>query len=344
MKRLLALAALLPMAIAQGAGTDELWEVTTQMNMAGMPPGMGGQTHQVCSEKTADRKPVIPARENCKVTDYKESGNKVTISITCPEGTSTIEQTYNAARTEYKGTMKMKTRDGDMTMTMNGRKVGTCDAKQAQAQRDQKQAAAKQQMEQVQAQTAALFAQATSEQIASCEAAVQTMDAGKFGVFGTCEGREESCKAMRSQEMYKGAAGKCDASRAEFCKRYQTMDGFAKAKGDEGGAKMCNVSAAQVKAANCPRAAKEEHLDFLLQFCDAEAKPVAQARCAGREYTSRIQDKYTSFCLSYYSKHMEERPAPAAARTSSGSGSATTDAVQQGVQQGINKLKGLFGR
>ena len=69
MKRVLALAALLPIAVAQGAGTDDLWEVTTQMNMAGMPPGMGAQTQQVCNEKSATRKPVMPARENCKITD-----------------------------------------------------------------------------------------------------------------------------------------------------------------------------------------------------------------------------------------------------------------------------------
>jgi len=343
LKRVLAIAALLPLALAHGAGTDDLWEVTTQMDMAGVPPGMGSQTQQVCNEKSAGKKPVMPARENCKVTDYKESGSRVTISVSCPEGTSVIEQTFNAARTEYKGTMKMKTRDGDMTMTMNGRKVGTCDAKQDRAQRDSQQAAIKQQVEQAQAQSAAMFAKLTSDQIAQCEAAVETMDAGKFGVFGTCEGQEDYCKSMRSQDMYKGAAGKCSASRAEYCKRYQTMDGFAKANADEKAAKMCNVTVAQVKAVHCPRAANEEHLDFLVRYCDAEAKPVAQARCAGREYTSRIQDKYTPFCLAYYSKHMDERPAPpqpSAAR----SGSSTTDAVQQGVQQGINKLKGLFGR
>ena len=346
LRTILALAALLPLAAAHAAGTDELWEVTTQMNMAGMPAGMGAQTQQVCNEKTADKKPVMPARENCKVTDYKESGNRVTISVTCPEGTSVIEQTYNAARTEYKGTMKMKTRDGDMTMTMNGRKVGSCDAKQQTAQRDQQQAAIKQQVQQGQAQAAAMFAKMNADQIAQCSEAVETMDARKFGMFGPCEHGEESCRAMRSQDHYKEAASKCSASRAEYCKRYQTLDGFQKAKGDESAARMCNVSVAQVKAAHCPRAAKDENLHFLVEFCHAEAKPVAQARCVGREYTSRIQDKYSGFCLAYYTKHMDERPEQATAK-SAPARSATTDttqAVQQGVQQGINKLKGLFGR
>ena len=346
LKTIFALAALLPLVAAHAAGTDDLWEVTTQMSMPGMPAGMGAQTQQVCSEKSAQKTAVMPSNEKCKVTDYKESGNKVTISMSCPEGTGVLEQTFNAARTEYKGTMKMKTRDGDMTMAMNGRKVGSCDAKQQTAQREQQQAAIKQQVQQGQAQAAAVFAKMNADQIAQCSEAVETMDARKFGMFGPCEDREESCRMMRTQEQYKEAAGKCSASRAEYCKRYQTMDGFLKAKGDESAGKMCNVSAAQVKSAQCPRAAKDENLPFLLEFCHAEAKPVAQARCVGREYTSRIQDKYTSFCLGYYTKYMDERPEQATAK-SAPARSATTDttqAVQQGVQQGINKLKGLFGR
>ena len=345
MKRIIAFAGLLAFGAAHAAGTDDLWEVSTQMNMAGMPPGMGAQTQQVCQEKTADRKPVMPAREKCKVTDYKESGNRVTIHVTCPEGTSVIEQTFNASRTEYKGTMKMKTRDGDMTMTMNGRKVGTCDARQAKAAGDAQQAQIRQQVEQGQAQAKAAMAQHNAAQVAECRAAVDTMQWQKLGMYANCDaGGTDVCKMALSDPNQKASATQCIASRGEYCKRYQTMDGFAKAKGDEQAAKMCNVSVAQVKAANCPRAAKEEHLQFLVQFCDAEAKPVAQANCAGREYTSRIRDKYTDFCLAYYSKHMDERPASAASPAPARTGSATTDAVQQGVQQGINKLKGLFGR
>ena len=343
MKSAIAFAGLLAFGAASAAGTDDLWEVTTQMNMAGMPPGMGAQTQQICQEKTAGRKPVMPEREKCKVTDYKESGNRVTISVSCPEGSSVIEQTFNSARTEYKGTMKMKTREGDMAMTMNGRKVGTCDARQAKAATSSQQAAIQQQMEEAQGQAKAATAKQGAAQVVECRAAVETMEWRKLGLYANCDaGGADVCKMMLSNPDQKPYATQCIASRGEYCKRFQTMDGFARAKGDEQAAKMCNVSVAQLKAANCPRAAREERLDFLVEFCDAEAKPVAQANCAGREYTSRIQDKYSSFCLAYYTKHMDERPAarPAAART----GSATTDAVQQGVQQGINKLKGLFGR
>jgi len=340
MKRVLALAALLAAFTAHAADTGELWEVTTQMNMAGMPPGVGSQTHQVCNEKNAERKPVIPAREKCKVTDYKESGNRITITMSCPEGTGVIEQTFNSAHTEYKGTMKMKTRDGDMTMNMAGRRIGSCDAQQAKKQRDEQQAAVKQRAEKAQAQSAAAFAQMNTNQVAQCQEAVQTMEARKFGIYGTCDGNEETCKSMRSQDVYKEATSKCMASRAEYCRRYQTMDGFLQAKADEQGAKMCNVSVQKVKAAQCPQAGKTENLDFLINYCTDEARAVAKAHCAGREYTSRVQDKYTSYCAAYYTKHAGERPPQAAAPARSSIPTST----DQAVQQGVNKLKGLFGR
>ena len=340
MKSVLALAALLLAFTSHAADNGELWEVTTLMNMAGMPPGMGSQTHQVCNEKTAERKPVIPAREKCKVTDYKESGNRVTMNVTCPEGTSVIEQTFNAAHTEYKGTMKMKTRDGDMTMNMAGRKIGSCDAQQAKKERDEKQAAMKQKAEKAQAQGAAALAQVSANQIAQCEEAVQNMDARKFGIYGTCEGQEQSCKTMRSQDIYKEATPKCMAARTEYCRRFQTMDGFLKARADEQAAKMCNVSVEKVKATQCPQAGKTENLDFLIHYCTTEARAVAKAHCAGREYTSRVQDKYTSYCAAYYTKYVDERPAQAAKPARS----AIPTSTDQAVQQGVNKLKGLFGR
>ena len=341
MKLMLALA-LAAAGSAYAAGSDDLWEVTTQMNMAGMPAGMGAQTQQVCSEKSAERKPVMPKNERCKLVDYKESGNKVTIRMSCPEGDGVIEQTFNATRTEYKGTMKMSGKQGDMTMAMNGRKVGTCDARVAKAEREEKQAAVKQHIAGVQAQTAAMYAQQASAMVTECKAGADAMDARKFGQADcAAPERAQYCQAMQQQSPdYKKALDQCSQSKAEYCKRYPTMDGFLKAKGDEVGAKLCNVSSEKVKGAQCPVAQKNENLDFLLQFCTVEARTVAKAHCAGREYTSRIKDKYTSYCLSYYSKHMEEAPPQdGSARPVS----ASSD-PKQAVQQGINKLKGLFGK
>jgi hypothetical protein len=97
-----------------------------------MPAGMGAMKQQVCQDKDPRKQgPQGPDMENCKVTDVKESGTRITVTMTCPRGKAVIDRTYNAARTEYKGTMKMASRDGEMTMDMSGRKIGTCDARKA---------------------------------------------------------------------------------------------------------------------------------------------------------------------------------------------------------------------
>ncbi len=319
MRRILAGCAALALAAgAQAQGSDELWEVSTQMNMAGLPPGMGGSTQRVCRDKDPKKEPASRKdMEGCKVTDMKESGNRFTMTMTCPQGTMVIDQTYNSARTEYKGTMKMKSREGDMTMNMSGRKVGSCNAQQARKEQDAKVAALQQQGKKAQADADAAMAK-------HCRTALDNMDTASFSLVPQCK-----------------------PNQPEFCKRYQTLDGFLKAKGDEKAAQLCNVARAPLQSSLCARAVKQEHLPFLGGFCPVEGKAYAQQHCAGRDFTSAPQDKYTQFCRSYLAnRDLDGSGAGAPA----GEGPAPTktekakQAVTDGVQQGINKLKGLFGR
>jgi len=330
------------LTVTHAANDGELWEVSTQMNIPGMPAGMGARKQQVCTEK---------------MTDFKESGNKVTMTMVCPEGTAVMENTYNAAHTEYNGSMKMKSKDGEFAMTMSGKKLGACDATAAKAQQEQKIATAKQQSAAIQAQTSAIIAKSQSEEIASCQAAVDQMDMHKLGMYGQCDNPQlaGACKQMLASEHSKPVATKCMASQAEFCKRYQTMDGFIKANADENAAKMCKVSTAQLKAAQCPQAAKSEQLAYLGRFCPVEAKPLAKTHCIGRDYTARSytsargktmqkpKDKYEDFCVAYMAHNSlgEERSQTLSVPTST---KEAVDAAKQGVTQGINKLKGLFGK
>ena len=340
MERIFALALAFAFGTSFAAGNDELWEVSSQMNMPGMPAGMGAQKHQVCTEK-GDAKKAMSSRgsEKCKLTDFKQSGNKVTITMACPDGTATIENTYNAAHTEYNGTVKMTSKRGDMTMTMAGRKVGSCDAQAAKSEREAKTAAMVQQSEKAQAQANATIAKSNEGQIAECQAAVDTMQMRRLGMYARCDQMAGACQTMLTSEQSKPVATKCMASQSEFCKRYQTMDGFLKANGDEEAAKMCKLSSAQLKASQCPRAAQTEQLAYLGRFCPAEAKPLAKAHCVGRSYTSKAKDKYSDFCANYLAHNeLDEDSQPAAHKVD------PKQAVQQGVTQGINKLKGLFGK
>jgi hypothetical protein len=344
----LALAAVLSLPLAVAAADDgELWEVTTQMNVPGMPSGMGANTTRVCQEKDP-KKQVVPGQEqeNCKVTDQKQSGNRMSMTVVCAEGTMQLEHTYNSARTEYKGTMRMTGKQGDMTMNMSGRKVGTCDATAERKKREAQIAGMLQQQQQGQD----MLRKERERQIAQCAEAVQTMDYGKLGMYGQCKQHAEYCKAMQSDPGGKAVVSACLSRQAEYCKRYRTEDGFLRAKGDPKAAEYCGTSAEQVKADLCPQAAKKESLPFLGRYCLAEAKPIAEQHCAGRDFTAmrmgegKKGDKYDDFCMAYLSqaslaaapRRGEDAPSEAASKPA--------DAVTEGINQGINKLRGLFGR
>src|SRR5690349_7041020 len=121
---------------AAAQGTGELWEIT--MNIPGMPAG----------------------------------------TLSCKDGsTMVIDQQYNAARTEFKSTMTSKGgKQGDMTMSMTGRKVGACDAVAERKARDEKMDAMKKQVEAGQAQAAASMKQTTENEIKQCNVALAKMD------------------------------------------------------------------------------------------------------------------------------------------------------------------------
>jgi hypothetical protein len=343
-------AALVSLPLAAGAqGKDELWEVTSQMSMPGLPAGMGASTQRVCQDKDPAKQEVQGRNmENCKVTDRKQSGNRMTMTLACPQGTAVFENTYNAARTEYQGTMRMKTREGEMTMAMTGRKVGSCDAAAERGKQQAQVAAIQGQAAQAQAEMKKQY----DMQIRQCDEAVQTMEYSKLGLYGQCKQHPESCNAMAGQPETKAVLTACNTRQAEYCRRYRTEEGFLKAKADPRAAEACGLSVDQVKAELCPGAAQKESLAFLGRYCLAEAKPLAERHCAGRDFTAlRAKggkgDKYDDFCTAYLSNASLAASARREAPRSESAGVQTpkpADAVTEGINQGINKIRGLFGR
>jgi hypothetical protein len=320
---------------ALAADNGDLWEVTTQMNMAGMP-GMGAQTRQVCTEKGDAKKAMTREDSKCKVTDFKDSGNRIQMTVQCPEGTGVMDTTFNSSRTEYKGTMNMTSKQGNMTMNMQGRKVGACDPAAAKAQQNA-------QAEQYKGQATAAMASAQQSydaQAATCRQGAAEMQIQGLGIFSQCETTPGYCESMAQTPMTAGMAKVCMASAQDYCAKYKTPEGFLKAARDaDTAAKMCKVDNAKLRSSFCAQAAKSDNLAFLGSQCPVEAKPIAQANCAGRSYTSQVRDKYTDFCKAYLSHATLEQPATPAAATP-----APADAAKAAVNEGINKIKGLFGR
>lgn len=151
MKFVLAGASALVLALAAGAAAqgpgprrDGNWEVTMEMQMPNMPNMPAGfsmppmkTTQCITPADAADPNKSMPSRgerggraSDCKVSDYKAVGNKVTWNMVCtgPEPmTGTGEFIY--ATDSYTGTMIMnRTGAGGMAMTMkySGKRLGDC--------------------------------------------------------------------------------------------------------------------------------------------------------------------------------------------------------------------------
>ena len=147
--RIVALVAVIGCSVAvfaQGPRRDGKWEVTTQIEMAGMPAGRGmppmTMTQCITKEQAADPQNSVPqppqrggAQSDCKVSDFKQTGNKVnwTMKCTTPQAVDgTGEMVYGTDTFDGTMTMNMQMARGgqttpmQMSMKMNGKRLGDC--------------------------------------------------------------------------------------------------------------------------------------------------------------------------------------------------------------------------
>ena len=119
-----------PPAWAQGK--DDLWEVTSKMQMPGMPMAMPAQVHRVCTSKNRKDEDLVPKQGDCRMLDSKRAGNTFTYRMECSGShASTVDGTMTFAGDAYDGKMHMvmKGSNDAMDMTFNGKRVGDCTAK-----------------------------------------------------------------------------------------------------------------------------------------------------------------------------------------------------------------------
>jgi hypothetical protein len=354
--------ALLVHAAAQ-AQTGELWEMTSQMSMAGMPAGMiPAQTTQVCQSEKFDKPPQQEEKSKCTISNMKQTPTRITYDIKCegnPPTTGSADYAFEANRTRVKGTMRMVTKDGEMVMQMTGRKVGACDA--AEHRKAQMKP-----FEDAKRQSDAAMKQAEEQAIKACHQDLEKMQPG-FGIAGMCAaGDQQYCQPNILSPAAKTA---CNADISEFCKRYQTRDGLLRIGSrkdtlDRTG-KLCKQPVANVRARLCPAAVKDDALRFVALHCPVEAKPIAAKECGGRSFTVAKGSKYGEFCAAYRGTladagNDDDAPsaAPASSRQTAAKPAAPAptapaapaqpsnpgDAASQAIQEGLGKLKGLFGR
>ena len=105
------------------------WEITTTMEMPGMPMEMPPTKINHCYTKAdvKDQKKIITADNNCTVTDLKQAGNKITWTMKCTgqnAGDFSGETVYSGDT--YDSTMKMQTQGQSMNMKVKGKRLGNC--------------------------------------------------------------------------------------------------------------------------------------------------------------------------------------------------------------------------
>lgn len=114
---------------ALAAGSDELWEMTIKMDMPGMP--MPAMTQTVCQPKGAAYKPGnVSHQKHCETTDLKVSGDTTSWKMHC-SGRDAMDGSGEVIRSgnTLQGSMKMSSKDMQMTQVISGKRVGTCQAK-----------------------------------------------------------------------------------------------------------------------------------------------------------------------------------------------------------------------
>jgi hypothetical protein len=121
-------------ALAQVPLREGNWEVTAQVEMAGMPMKMPDIKDVRCltRDQLKDPSSAVPsaspdANNDCKVSDYKATGNKASGKMVCtvPMPISGAgEITY--AGDNYDGSLIMSTGAGDITTKFKGKRLGDC--------------------------------------------------------------------------------------------------------------------------------------------------------------------------------------------------------------------------
>ena len=126
------------LSVTAQAAPGEYWEITSKMEMPGMPFAMPGTTTKVCIPKGAEKNPEKTSGDkSCKMTDVNTVGNKTTWKARCDRDgevmTGVGEQTttpngYNG-KMQFSG--KSHGQDMNMTMAFSGKRIGgSCDSEE----------------------------------------------------------------------------------------------------------------------------------------------------------------------------------------------------------------------
>lgn len=344
-------------AAVLAAGSDELWEMATKMEIPGM--AMPPMKHTFCQPKGGAYKPdKSPQDKNCEMTDVQVSGNTTKWKMRC-SGKDAMEGSGEMTRTAdtMNGTIKMSMKNGQMTQIISGKRIGTCDAAAERKKID--------------------------DQIAGN---MEKFCAGQVDMALKSGGYEPKMPEQFTRKE------QCAASKPPLCEKAQAFAGgydgyhtYAKSKGWV--ATECGINLEAKRATLCQKAMADRKYDFLTgncpaelckqsmsdrkfgmiaKHCPAEAKMLSEKNCQawGRGYTSDHDNEYAPICAKYSKnksryKDADDSADEESADSASNKGglagkpkesaaakkeekSSVSDNPAGAVLDGAKKLKGLF--
>jgi len=288
------------------AAAGETWEVTSKTEMAGMPYAMPETVITVCQPKggAPDPQQMMQNEGNCKVSDIKTSGNKVTWKVRCEGDGQKLsgggEITHS--QSSYQGSMHMNgTADGekvDMKVSYRGKRIGaSCDTSAPVVVGGKGMEDMNEMMGMAKAQMAAGMAEQC--EVARYEAK-QLMTNQFFGPNAMCANNQKyACKViskevMKKPEVYLALVKHDDTSDISI-------------------ADACKIDMKAAGKAACKKVDDSNYQDFE-DACPAEYAKFSAMAGSGRSYTS----------------------------TPRSSGAVSDNPVGNAID-GAKKLKGLFG-
>ena len=107
---------------------DGLWEITTKMEMQGMPMNMPAMTHTQCITKENAVPVGSQPGQKCKMIESRVNGDTVTWQMECntPEGSVKAAGKITYTGDTFKGTIKMKMQGMEMHQNLSGKWIGEC--------------------------------------------------------------------------------------------------------------------------------------------------------------------------------------------------------------------------
>jgi hypothetical protein len=332
--QLLAASALAVPALSY-AEPGSLWEIGVEME--GMPFAMPKQ--KVCSPKASKEPPVTQNDGECKMLEKKQSGNRFQWKAQCKEGTMVGDIT--STPTSYNGMMTVTENSGQtMSMKMAGKRLGDCDYQDRSGE-----------VKATQKQSEAMMAR-------TCQESLEKMQMGII-TSGACPKEKPIyCQRLATPEGYDKATRHLPADM--HADPAAGLSAEIKACGQDSAKLLPRLCASAVSSSNydfvgrlcpgdksklCGKAVAADQVGFVAVNCPAEKVALLKRHCEGRAYSSQIEQKYRAFCAGAASGEFADDGSAASGRASAdkAKGQSGDLAIPTDLEQGVKKLKGLFG-